>query len=392
MLSVFGGMSLRRKKRKSFAGPLALIVCFIGVWACLPMFRTGSLSLSPVLENFTKKAALVSALFTMPDKSMELLEERFNSEIFSPEEISPDPEPASSQGESQTPSSSSETSQANTVPTEQPEIPEEYRGPVIEENMAGGNSSLYVKKGSGIIKNSTKLANTDVASILEKNCSIAFKDNKEPQVLIFHTHATESFEDYDSPIYDKRHNWRSTDNSKNMVAVGDMLTKTLEENGVKVIHDTTQHDYPSYNGAYNRSAETVKKYLKQYPSIKIVLDIHRDAIQRDDTLVKPVVTINGKKAAQLMIISGCDDGTMNMPNWSENLRFAAAYQSKIEENYKGLTRPVFFCYRKYNMDLSTGALLIEVGSHGNTLEETLNTAQMMGDSLAKLINEDLTKK
>ena len=117
----------------------------------------------------------------------------------------------------------------------------------------------------------------------------------------------------------------------------------------------------------------------------MVLDVHRDAVQRDTTLVKPITQIDGKKAAQLMIIAGCDDGTMGMPNWSKNFRFAAGMQDAIESQWPGLTRPVYFCYRKYNQDLTTGSLLIELGSHGNTLEEILYTAQLAGESIGSYL-------
>ena len=203
-----------------------------------------------------------------------------------------------------------------------------------------------------------------------------------------HTHATESFEPYDSEIYDTRHTWRSTDNSENIVAAGEVMAQAIRSHGIEVLHDDTQHDYPSYNGSYERSAETVKEYLAKYPSIKVVLDVHRDAVQRDSTLVKPVTQINGKKAAQMMIIASCDDGTMEMPNWGKNLRFAAGIQDAIESRWQGLTRPIFFCYRKYNQDLTTGSLLLELGSHGNTLEQVLTTAQLAGDAIGNYLAQE----
>ena len=174
-----------------------------------------------------------------------------------------------------------------------------------------------------------------------------------------------------------------------MVAVGNALEKALRDAGIGVVHDTTQHDYPSYNGSYERSAETIKSYLEKYPTIKIALDVHRDAIQReDDLIVKPTVEINGRKAAQLMIITGSDDGTMNVPEWRENLLFAASLQDAIEQDTPELTRPIFFCYRKYNMDLTTGSLLLEVGSNANTLDESVYTAELVGKSLARMLNEN----
>ena len=267
-------------------------------------------------------------------------------------------------------------------------VPAEYRGRIVQENMAGSGDSL-IPYGEGLLRNYTEVPADDIREIMEQGLNIRLEDTPAPQVLIFHTHATESYEPYDSENYDMRNTWRSTDNTKNMVAVGNALEKALRDAGIGVVHDTTQHDYPSYNGSYERSAETIKSYLEKYPTIKIALDVHRDAIQReDDLIVKPTVEINGRKAAQLMIITGSDDGTMNVPEWRENLRFAASLQDAIEQDTPELTRPIFFCYRKYNMDLTTGSLLLEVGSNANTLDESVYTAELVGKSLARMLNEN----
>lgn len=204
----------------------------------------------------------------------------------------------------------------------------------------------------------------------------------EPQVLIMHTHTTESFEPYERDSFDPNFNYRTTDSSKNMVMVGDAIAAQLEAAGIAVIHDSTIHDYPSYTGSYDRSRATVTAILEQYPSIKVVLDIHRDAISSEGVISQPTAEINGKKAAQVMIISGCDDGTMGMPNYMQNFRFACLLQQQMESDHPGLTRPILFDYRKYNQDLTTGSLLIEVGSHGNTLEQAEYAGELIGSSLA----------
>ena len=265
----------------------------------------------------------------------------------------------------------------------------EGAGAVIEKNYPQGSGEKYVACGAGSIKNNTRQTAADIAAEIQEPLPFGVeKDSPDPQILIMHTHATESFEPYDSEIYDTRHTWRSTDNSENIVAAGEVMAQAIRAHGIEVLHDDTQHDYPSYNGSYERSAETVKGYLAKYPSIKVVLDVHRDAVQRDSTLVKPITQINGKKAAQMMIIAGCDDGTMEMPNWGKNLRFAAGIQDAIESRWKGLTRPIFFCYRKYNQDLTTGSLLVELGSHGNTLEQVLTTAQLAGDAIGNYLAQE----
>jgi stage II sporulation protein P len=127
--------------------------------------------------------------------------------------------------------------------------------------------------------------------------------------------------------------------------------------------------------------------LEQYPSIKVVLDIHRDAISGDGIAYQPYVEIDGKEAAQVMIISGCDDGTLGMPSYIRNFRFACRLQERLEGDNPGLTRPILFDYRHYNQDLTTGSLLIEVGSHCNTLEQAQYSGQLIGRSLGGMLSD-----
>lgn len=356
---------------------------------------TGALlTLRPFLLQGAGQAALAAMVFAMPEGGLSLLERRFSSEAFDAEEKPEEAAPQPVVPESPPPAGELRQGEPEAAPQEEASpplesIPPENRGTITEQQFASGEGPLYIPLQAGSVKNSTELDNGEIIELLKLPLGMAWEDTGEPQVLIFHTHATESYEPYDRDFCDTSYTWRSTDNSGNMAAVGDVLASELERAGIAVIHDVTQHDYPSYNGSYQRSAETVSGYLKKYPSIKVVLDIHRDAIESPaGNLIKPVAWINGKKAAQIMIISGCDDGTMDMPGWANNLRFAAALQSEAESRYPGLMRPVFFCYRKYNMDLSPGALLIEVGSHGNTLREACYSAELLGKALAAALGGD----
>lgn len=353
-------------------------------------------------SGFATNTAVFSALYSVPDRTLENLQQRFAGEVYtapetdatpspprqqpetSAEPEAPETEQKTAQEEAQSPSVDPSEIPENQQPPDDYSIPEEYQGPIIEEDMSVSDTTGYLSFGAGVIKNSTSLSDEEAQQYLEAENPVQI-DSDGPQVLIMHTHATESFEPYDTDTYDTRHTWRTTDNTQNIVAAGEVMAEAIRSYGIEVLHDETQHDYPSYNGSYERSAVTVQDYLEKYPSIKVVLDVHRDAVQRDTTLVKPVTEIDGRKAAQLMIIAGCDDGTMDMPNWSKNFRFAAGMQDAIESRYPSLTRPVFFCYRKYNQDLTTGSLLIEIGSHGNTLEEVLYTAQLAGDAIGSYL-------
>lgn len=260
--------------------------------------------------------------------------------------------------------------------------------PLIYKFYPQGTGNGYIPCGNATIRNATELPDSEVAA--EVNGPLPFSielDSDQPQVLIMHTHATETYELAEKNWCDPSFSARSTDNSRNMIAVGAEMARVLNEAGINTIQDTTLHDYPSYNGSYEKSNATVRSYLEQYPSIKVVLDVHRDAIQtQDGTRYAPAANINGMRAAQVMIICGADvDG--NLPNFKQNLRFAARWQAEMAQLYPGLARPVLFDYRYYNQDLTTGSLLIEMGGHANTLEEAKYSARLVGGALAKLFRE-----
>ena len=166
------------------------------------------------------------------------------------------------------------------------------------------------------------------------------------------------------------------------------MAEKLNGAGIKTLHDKTQHDYPQYNGSYSRSAETINKYLKKYKSIKIVLDLHRDSVTvTGNDKAKLVTKINGKKAAQVMLVMGSQTGGITgHPNWKENLSLAFKLQQIIEAKYPTLARPLMLASKKYNQSLSRGALLIEFGTEANTLSEATYSAQLVGNSLVSLLN------
>lgn len=349
----------------------------------------------PQIKELLYGAALVSAAINVSDGAIETAKERFKEELAEYDDKGEEAAVIADEVQKESGTSSGSKNENNgefdiTEPLPPPaldSIPPESRGTIEERHYSAAPTSPYIQFGSGIIKNSTEFSDDAVREILAEPLEMKTEDNDEPQVLIMHTHATESYAEYGAGYYDKRDaEWRSRDNEKNVVRLGKIITDELNAAGIKTLHDETQHDYPSYNGSYARSEETVKGYLEKYPSIKVVLDVHRDAIQTSDgTVYKAISEIDGEKAAQVMIISGCDDGTMDMPEWDKNLRFAAAFQSVMEEKYPGLTRPVFFCYRQYNQHLTNGSLLLEFGSHGNILAECERTAHYVGKSLAELL-------
>ena len=285
-----------------------------------------------------------------------------------------------------TPGPQPEGAQEQAEPAPTPGPPPEGMGAVVSAHYEQGSGAAYIPCAAGTIKNCTSLSAAEVAEAASAPLPFNIEvGSDEPQVLIMHTHATESYELEDLGWFDPEYTCRRTDTSLNMVAVGAAIAEQLNAAGIVTLQDATLHDYPSYNGSYERSNATVRGYLEKYPSIKVVLDVHRDAIETDGARMAPVAEINGQKAAQVMLICGCDNGTtVQLPNWRQNLRFAAAWEAAMEGMYPGFTRPVLFSYRFYNQDLTTGSILIEIGGHGNNLNEALYAGQLAANALASL--------
>ena len=259
---------------------------------------------------------------------------------------------------------------------------EEY--PVDEFTVTEGNLSF-----GGVQVKNTSSTDIDIGEELEGRLGFELEDTDEPQVLIYHTHTCESYLTYDTGYFYESFFPRTTDCSENVCAVGEEIAKQLNSRGIVAIHDTTLHDYPSYSGSYDRSLETINAYLEKYPSIKIVLDIHRDGIGTDTEKHKPVFTADGRKGAQVMILSGYNyDGSEEFADWEYNLRFALKIQQKASQLYPGMMRPVNFSDFMYNMNVNTGSLLIEVGAESNTLEEARYSGCLFGKALCEMLIEE----
>ncbi len=232
------------------------------------------------------------------------------------------------------------------------------------------------------IKNETEY-NIDVPAML--NESFAISTNK-PKVLIVHTHGSESYTQSKKYSYTPNGNYRTQDLNYNVVRVGEELAKNLEKNGIDVIHDKTINDYPSYNDSYNKTAKIIQKHIEKDPDIAFVFDIHRDAVGEGDNVVKFVSEVRGENTAQVMIVCGTDTNLEN-PDWMENLKLALKIQSKFETDYPGFLRPLNLRKERFNMHLTTGSLLFEVGTNGNTLDEALASARFLAEGLSDIINK-----
>ncbi len=198
-----------------------------------------------------------------------------------------------------------------------------------------------------------------------------------PAVLILHTHGTESYAGTDG--------YRSRDEAQNMIAVGTQLAQALEQAGIGVIHDKTMHDADSYDGSYAHARTSIESYLAQYPSIRLVLDIHRDSAEdAEGNQIDYTVATEDGEAAQLMLVMGTDAGGLTHPEWQRNLSLALKLHVQLEKLCSDICRPMYLRTSRFNQDLCPGALLVEVGAAGNTQQEALLAANILAQGIIVL--------
>lgn len=256
--------------------------------------------------------------------------------------------------------------------------------PLEEENDAPVLDAA--DKAATITVNNETSYEVDVAACLSAETSIR-AEGDGPQVLIVHTHGSESYTPDAAFPYTPTENERTTDTRYNVVRVGDELQKVLEENGVQAMHIRDIFDSPAYSGSYDRSLAAIEDALAANPTIKIVIDVHRDSILTDDgTAYKTSCTIDGEEMAQLMFVVGTDEGGLYHPDWQQNLNYVTGLQYQLNRAYPGLMRPVNLRTQRFNQHASPGSMLIEVGSSGNTMPEALAAIRLFGQTLADDLN------
>lgn len=235
--------------------------------------------------------------------------------------------------------------------------------------------NVYINNGSDAALDASMLAGPYAAALGETG----------PQVLIIHTHATESYTMPAGSEYEASDTFRTTDTRCNMVRIGDEMEQVLTAAGIGVVHDRSLHDYPSYSGSYDRSLKAIEGYLEKYPTISFVLDVHRDAVQDANGNQFKLLCGEDKNAAQLEFVIGSNGGGLSHDLWRENLKLACAVQETLHADYPTLMRPITVRNSRYNQFKTTGSLLVEVGTAGNSLEEAVNGARLFAAGFAKTI-------
>ncbi len=206
----------------------------------------------------------------------------------------------------------------------------------------------------------------------------------EPRILIYHTHATEAYEQTDGYRYEPSGDWRTHEQDKNIVAVGEQLAKLLrEEYGFNVLHDTTDHEPPKLSTAYSRSEATMKAYKAKYPSLTLFIDVHRDAGKQHLYTV-----VDGKKVARMMFVVGTGEGATGtgykeMPDFESNYALALDITNRLAAVHEDLMRNIRIKTGRYNQHVSNQCLLVEMGDNSNTMDEVLNAVPYLARAIAE---------
>ena len=257
--------------------------------------------------------------------------------------------------------------------------------PIIPMDLSlSSYGSGYINNATGYSPNIMELLETplktDVGGGLMTN-------SKAPKVLIVHTHGTEAYSQ-DGALYQEngKEIGRSSDTAENVVALGKIISDVLNRNGIPTAHCTVMHDSVQYKDSYARAEETIKRYLEEFPSISLVIDVHRDSIVRSSgEIVRPVAEIDGEAAAQVMCVVGSDWAGDSYDHWEDNLALALKLRELLNQEKENLCRPVFLKGNTYNQEIAPYSLLLEIGANGNSLEEACLSAELVAEKLCILI-------
>ena len=371
----------QRKRKIKFKAGLSIskiisALCLLNVIACAVFFVGGSSTLREEARYFMIEN-LYAGLIETADPSPEEKPTGSNTEASVPAAAEPKEENADEQNDEAREVLKSFLNLYEFDPSLVPE----GTYPIIPYDLSSesdGELRLY---------NDTFM-NIDINQYARSEPSVgAMASTDEPIVLIIHTHGTEAYSEEGVYGYSDTYNIpRSYDVTKNVIHIGDVIARILNENGVCTVHCDVMHDAESYLGAYDRSSETIDEYLNRYPSIKYVFDVHRDSVLLEDkTKTRPITLVNGEIAAQIMTVVGTDElGTFH-PNWETNLKLAAKLQVELNASNLGLTRAICLRGSSYNQEQAPYSLLFEVGSCGNTIKEAEVSAEIPANKLAELI-------
>lgn len=268
-------------------------------------------------------------------------------------------------------------------PVEEPppvEVEEEW----LSKTMTAQES--YYQKDGIYVSNNGKVTLTEEDMMVFAPTPLE-KGQEAPQILIYHSHGTESYRQTEGYTYEESDPYRTLNMDYNITAVGAAMTEVFQQAGYSVIHDKTLHDYPDYNSSYNNSAVMLANYLEEYPSLQLIFDVHRDALTAEDGTPYQLVPKDWEEdIAQVMLVVGTDGGGYDHPKWRDNFSLALSIQSRLLD-YGDFSRPITLRSSRFNQHYSTGALLLEIGGHGNTFPQALAGGVLFAETVVEVLEQ-----
>ena len=243
----------------------------------------------------------------------------------------------------------------------------------------------YTEKGAEYLNNET-FYNPNVSALLKTD--ITASPTYEPLVLVLHTHTSEGYLSQNATYIDGDLGeiTYTEDEEFNMLAVGKAFIAGLNKKGITAIHCTVMHDEAGLSGSYERAAQSIQFFREHYPSIRYVVDLHRDAIlTADGEYVRAVTEVEGKSVAQILPVVGSDAGGWEHDAWEGNLSLALQLRQMLNQNNNALCRPVMIKRSTYNQEMAPYAILLEIGTGANSIDEAIAAATLTGEAFAKVI-------
>ena len=240
----------------------------------------------------------------------------------------------------------------------------------------------YLRKYIYQIDSTTMAMDGELNGKVLLNMDLKLKKSEKPQILIYHTHGSETYRGS-----------KKGKKSDTVIGVGDVLVKNLRKKNIAVIHDRNIYDVKNgkeeRSKAYNYAANAIEDHLKKYPSIKVVIDLHRDGVSEQTKLV---TTQKGRRMAQIMFFNGMSRTASNgdikylrNPNKQMNLAFSLQLQAQAAKKYPGFTRKIYMKGYRYNLHYRGRSLLVEVGAQNNTLSQAKASMSLLAELLSDVL-------
>ena len=267
----------------------------------------------------------------------------------------------------------------NDPPTSEEIVIPQGATPIVSYDLAHLTQGIeYLNNETFYHPNVNDLLKTDVGTSLVQ----------DPLVLVLHTHTSEGYllENASYLEGDLGEITYTNDAERNMLAVGKAFISGLNKNGITAIHCTVMHDELGLSGSYARAADSIKFFLEHYPSIRYVVDLHRDAILTSEgEYVRAATEIAGESVAQILPVVGSDAGGWEHDTWEGNLALALQLRQALNQNNTALCRPVMLRNSTYNQEMAPFAILLEIGTGANSIDEAIAAATLAGEAFGKVI-------